>query len=78
MTTEVLNKKTARYLEDKAMPAEKKQIQNWLSCTANAKLTEEEKAIIEDQILAEIQAYTAYPLFHPKPDPWWRKFTAMF
>lgn len=80
MTTEVLKKKTTRYLQGRAMPAETRQIQNWLSVTGDAKteVNEEEKAAIEDEILAEIQAYTAYPLFYPKPEPWWKKFTAFF
>jgi hypothetical protein len=80
MTTEVLKKKTTRYLQGRAMPAETRQIQTWLSCTDNGKvlLDEEEKAIIEDEILAEIQAYTAYPLFYPKTEPWWRRITTYF
>lgn len=80
MTTEVLNKKTTRYLQGRAMPAETRQIQTWLSCTDNSKreLTEEEKLAVESEILAEIQAYTAYPLFYPRPEPWWKKITAFF
>jgi hypothetical protein len=80
MTTEVLKKKTTRYLQGSAQPAEMRQIQNWLSCTDQNKaaMNEEEKAILESEILAEIQAYTAYPLFHPKPQPWWKKITAVF
>ncbi|HEX7906427.1 MAG TPA: hypothetical protein VF487_21280 [Chitinophagaceae bacterium] len=80
MTTEVLNKKTTRYLQGRAMPAETRQIQTWLSCTDNSKreLKEEEKLAIESEILAEIQAYTAYPLFYPRPEPWWKRITAFF
>lgn len=80
MTTEVLNKKTTRYLQGRAMPAETRQIQTWLSCTDNSKreLKEEEKLAIESEILAEIQAYTAYPLFYPRSEPWWKKITAFF
>jgi hypothetical protein len=78
MTTETLKKKTSRYLNGESMPAETKQIQNWLSCTENVDLSEEEKSVIEQEILAEIQAYTAYPLLFPKPEPWWRKLTALF
>ena len=78
MTTETLKKKTSRYLNGESMPAETKQIQNWLSCTENINLSEEEKSVIEQEILAEIQAYTAYPLLFPKPEPWWRKLTAFF
>jgi hypothetical protein len=80
MTTEVLEKKTNRYLQDEATPAETRQIQNWLSCTPTEKEigSEEERVTLENEILAEVQAYTAYPLFYPKPAPWWKKFTAMF
>ena len=80
MTTETLKKKTARYLKGESAPAEIRQIQNWLSCTNNRsrKLSEAEKQQIEGEILAEIQAHTAYPLFYPKPEPFWRKFTASF
>jgi len=80
MTTETLKKKTERYLNGQSLPAETKQIQNWLSCTDDKKpnLSNEERQAIELEILGEVQAYTAYPLFFPKPEPWWRKFTAMF
>ena len=80
MTTETLKKKTARYLKGESAPAETRQIQNWLSCTnkVSKNLSVEEKQQIEKEILAEIQAYTAYPLFYPKPEPFWKKFTASF
>jgi hypothetical protein len=79
MTTDTLKKKTERYLTGKSLPAETKQIQNWLSCIDHKKdLSKEERLAIEQEILAEVQAYTAYPLFFPKPEPWWRKFTATF
>lgn len=80
MTTETLKKKTTRYLQGRAMPAEARQIQTWLSCidTDKVTLSEEEKAAIEAEILAEIQAYTAYPLFFPKPEPWWQRLSTYF
>jgi hypothetical protein len=80
MTPEILQKKTTRYLQGRAMPAETRQIQTWLSCIDNGKaaLPEEEKERIEADILAEIQAYTAYPLFFPRPEPWWRKISTLF
>jgi len=80
MTIETLKKKTARYLKGESAPAETRQIQNWLSCTNNIsrKFSEAEKQQIEGEILAEIQAYTAYPLFYPKSEPFWKKFTASF
>jgi hypothetical protein len=80
MTTEVLKKKTTRYLQGRAMPAETRQIQNWLSCVNDVKEinSADDKEIIEAEILSEIQAYTAYPLFFPKAEPWWKKITAVF
>ena len=80
MTTEVLKKKTTRYLQGRAMPAEARQIQTWLSCTDMGKkpMEEKDRQVIEAEILAEIQAYTAYPLFFPKEQPWWQKITAYF
>ncbi len=74
MTTEILRQKTSRYLYGSPMPAEAKQIQYWLSSTGAKKATsEEERTMIEEQILEEIKSYTAYPLFFPKKDPWWKK-----
>ena len=80
MTTQVLQQKMTRYLHGQSQPAETRQIQNWLSVTSDDKpeLTPEEKSILEMEILAEVQAYTAYPLFHPKAEPWWKKLTAFF
>jgi hypothetical protein len=80
MTTEVLQKKTSRYLCGESMPAETRQIQNWLSCTTDNKdkVSSEEKAIIEKEIVAEIQAYVTWTLADPKPEPWWKKVTAFF
>lgn len=80
MTTKTLHNKTGRYLCGASMPAETRQIQNWLSCiNENQKIvSQEEKTRIENSILAEVKAYTAYPLFFPKAAPWWKKFTAMF
>lgn len=80
MTAEILKKKTERYLQGEAYPAEAKQIQNWLSCKGDqpGNITDEERARIEDEILNEVQQYTAYPLFHPKPAPWWKKITVFF
>ncbi len=80
MTTETLHKKVSRYLQKRSLPAETRQIHNWLSTSGSVKasLTEEDIAVIKNEILAEVQAYTAYPLFHPKPAPWWKKITAIF
>ena len=80
MTTNILHNKTDRYLCGASMPAETRQIQNWLSCINDNKniVPPYEKTRIENQILAEVQAYTAYPLFYPKTQPWWKKITAVF
>jgi hypothetical protein len=80
MTTEVLQKKMSRYLCGQSVPAEKKQIQSWLSCTSEKKInvSSEERAIIENEILAQVQAYVACSLFQPKPEPWWKKITTFF
>jgi hypothetical protein len=80
MTTEVLRKKTARYLCGMAVPAEKMQIQTWLSCTDNkAETTPEERQQIEDDIVAQVMAYVDSTLtFQSKSDPWWKRITASF
>jgi hypothetical protein len=80
MDSTILQHKTGRYLAGAAMPAEKRQIQTWLSCTDNLEqqLTPQEKKTIEEEILAEIKAYTAYPLLYPKEKPWWTKITSIF
>jgi hypothetical protein len=59
------------------MPAEERQIQNWLSCTGDIKKETnlDERSRIEQEILEEVRAYTAYPLFYPKKESWWKKFT---
>lgn len=75
MNTEILHKKLVRYVNGVAMPAESKQIQNWLSVVdkTSHQISNTDKEKIRSEILAEIQAYTAYPLFFPKPKPWWQK-----
>lgn len=80
MKTEILHQKLQRYIKGQATPAETRQIQNWLSCTAHKEsLDPEEKSQLEMEILTEIQAYTAYPLYRPaKENAWWKKITAMF
>lgn len=79
MTTEILHQKINRYLQRRSLPAETRQIQTWLSVSVEkTTYSREEMAAIEQEVLAEVQAYTAYPLFHPRPAPWWKKFTAVF
>jgi hypothetical protein len=79
MKTEILQSKLERYINGEALPSETRQIQTWLSCTANdeVSLTAEQKDQIELEILKEIQAETAYPLFFPKKEKvWWQKAVA--
>lgn len=80
MKSEILQRKLERYLNGQSLPAEARQIQTWLSCTSSEKeLSAEERSLLEMEILQEIQAYTAYPLFFPKKEkPWWQKITALF
>jgi len=81
MTTEVLKEKTSRYLCGQSIPAEKKQIQTWLSCTNDKKteISAEERALIEQEIVAQVNAYALSSIFVPtKADAWWKKITALF
>jgi hypothetical protein len=79
MKSEILHSKLERYINGQSMPAETRQVQAWLSCTNTDKaLTPEERSLLELEILQEIQAYTAYPLFFPKKDKtWWQKLVGM-
>lgn len=80
MTTETLKKKTGRYLCGMSVPSEARQIQTWLSCTADKKVSHsaKEKVMIENQIVSEIQAYINWTTLQPKAEPWWKKITAFF
>lgn len=80
MKSEILQRKLERYVSGESMPAETRQIQTWLSCTStDTQLTPEERSLLEMEILQEIQAYTAYPLFFPKKEkPWWQKIATLF
>ena len=80
MTTELLRQKTGRYLCGMSVPSEKRQIQTWLSCTGDNKpvVSPEEREMIEIEIVTQVQAYVACTLFHPEPEPWWKKITAFF
>lgn len=80
MTTEALQKKMSQYLRGESKPAEARQIQNWLSCVNDEKheVSSEEKAKIENEIVANVKAYVNYSLFIPKAEPWWKKITAFF
>jgi len=80
MKTEILHQKLSRYLDGHSMPAEVNQVQTWLSIVdkTELQLTEEEKIILENEILDEIKAYTDYPALFPKAKPWWQKITTVF
>jgi hypothetical protein len=79
MTTEVLKEKTGRYLRGESVPAETRQIQNWLSCTDKKnRLSLKEQELIENEIVAEIHAYIEYTHMEPKPRYWWQRITALF
>jgi hypothetical protein len=77
MTNEILEKKTTRYLFGRPMPSETSQIQHWLSSSNTAKqsFNEMDRQAIEEDILNEVKAYTAYPLFYPRPKQRiWKRF----
>jgi hypothetical protein len=80
MKTQTLQVKLERYINGESHPAETRQIQTWLSCTtAEINLTDEEKEALQIEILHDIQAETAYPLFYPKKEKaWWQKVVAFF
>lgn len=80
MKTEVLHKKIVRYLDGRSMPAEKNQIQNWLSTVdkSSLKLSDEDRLLLENEILADIQGTTNYMVLFPKSKPWWQKMTTFF
>jgi len=80
MKTEILHQKLERYINGAALPSETRQIQTWLSCTTDEiNLTAEQKEQVALEILSEIQAETAYPLFYPKREkPWYLKMVAAF
>jgi hypothetical protein len=80
MKTQVLHQKLERYINGEAMPSETRQIQTWLSCTTSEiNLSPEQKQQLEIEILQDIQAETAYPLFYPRKEKqWWQKIVASF
>ena len=80
MKTEILHQKLSRYLDGQSMPAEANQIQNWLSIVDKSSLhmSEEDKAILENEILKDIREYTAYPLLFPPVKSIWQKISEIF
>jgi hypothetical protein len=75
MQTEIIKNKLERFLEGKANPAEVKQIDAWLSSGNYTKLhlTEKERKDLHDYILYDVQCYTAYPLFYPKKNEYFKR-----
>ena len=80
MQTTILKPKLERFIQDKASPAEVKQIDAWLSNGNYLKphLTEKERRDLHNYILYDVQCYTAYPLFYPKKTEYFKKSTFVF
>ena len=78
MQTGILKPKLERFIQGKASPAEVKQIDAWLSNGKYMKLhlTEKEKEDLHNEILYDVQCYTAYPLFYPKKNEYLKKSIA--
>lgn len=75
MQTEILKTKLERFNQGIASPAEVKQIDAWLSNGNYMKLhlTEKERKDLHNDILYDVQCYTAYPLFYPKKTEYLKK-----
>jgi hypothetical protein len=75
MQTEILKTKLERFIQGKASPAEIKQIDAWLSNGNYQKLhlSEKERRDLHNNILYDVQCYTAYPLFYPKKSEYLKK-----
>ncbi|MGC4038131.1 MAG: hypothetical protein QM764_19370 [Chitinophagaceae bacterium] len=80
MKTEILQQKLIRYLDGQSMPSEVNQVQSWLSIVDKSELhiSEEDKVILEKELLDEIKAQTYMPSASSKSKPWWQKLTASF
>ena len=68
METAILRPKLERFIQGNASPAEVKQIDAWFSNGNYLKLhlSEKERRYLHNNILYDVQCYTAYPLFYPK------------
>lgn len=78
MTTDVLQKKTARYLSGDAKKAETAQIDSWLTRITDKQLalSEEERKLIQTEITGLVHAYAVSSQeLVPKPvaTSWWEK-----
>ena len=68
MRTDILKPKLERFIQGNASPAEIKQIDAWFSNGNYQKLhlSDKERRDLHNDILYDVQCYTAYPLFYPK------------
>jgi len=78
METEILKPKLERFIGGIASPAEVKQIDAWFSNGNYQKLhlSEKERRDLHNSILYDVQCYTAYPLFYPKKNEYFKKSIA--
>ena len=78
METEILKPKLERFIGGIASPAEVKQIDAWFSNGNYQKLhlSEKERRELHNSILYDVQCYTAYPLFYPKKNEYFKKSIA--
>ena len=78
METEILKPKLERFIGGNASPAEIKQIDAWFSNGNYQKLhlSEKERRDLHNSILYDVQCYTAYPLFYPKKNEYFKKSIA--
>ena len=80
MKTEILHQKLSRYLDGQAMPAGASQIQSWLSIVdkSGLNISEESKAILENEILKDIQVSTGYLSLSSSTQSLWQRITGIF
>src|SRR5215203_4217149 len=78
METGILKPKLERFIQGTASPAEIKQIDAWFSNGNYQKLylSEKERRDLHNNILYDVQCYTAYPLFYPKKNEYLKKSIA--
>ena len=78
METGILKPKLERFIQGTASPAEIKQIDAWFSNGNYQKLhlSQNERRTLHNNILYDVQCYTAYPLFYPKKNEYLKKSIA--
>ncbi len=79
METDILKPKLERFIGGNASPAEIKQIDAWFSNGNYQKLhlSENERRSLHNNILYDVQCYTAYPLFYPKKNEYLKRSIVM-